>query len=251
MTYYRRLPLEGLSNARDLGGFAFPGGTTKYGSFIRSEVPNEITKSDIEFLIQYGVCMSIDFRGDVELERLPNLLSKEAAIDFRHIPTFNSQVARGAGISRDHPFVRWDELYIQMCDGNRDWVKNVFHAFAEARGAVMFNCTTGKDRTGIMTALLLGLAGVSHEDIIADYCVSEVYMRSRYLKLFNAMPPLMVSDSEKPDENLNDPFFRTSPDNMRRLLDHIDKAYGGIRSYLVSCGIDNDILDRVCHMLTE
>lgn len=251
MTFYRRLPLTGLCNARELGGFAFPGGTTKYGRFIRSEVPNEITESDIDFLARYGVGMAVDFRGAAELERMPNLLAHEANVDFRHIPTYNSQVARGAGISRDRPFVRWAELYIQMCDGNADWVKSVFSAFAQARGAVMFNCTTGKDRTGIISALLLGLAGVSREDIIADYCVSEVYMHDKYLKLFKKMPPLKDGYSEKLEDNLSDPFFRTSPDNMRILLDHIDEKYGGIRAYLSFCGVEDSTADRVKAMLTE
>lgn len=249
MTFYRRLPLTGLCNARELGGFAIPGGTTQYGRFIRSEVPNEITKSDVEFLTRYGVKMAVDFRGVAELERMPNLLSHEVSIDFRHIPTYNSQVARGAGISRDRPFVRWAELYIQMCDGNTDWVKSVFQTFAQARGAVVFNCTTGKDRTGIISALLLGLAGVSREDIIADYCVSEVYMHNKYLKLFKKMPPLKEGYPENLESNLSDPFFRTSPDNMRCLLDHIDKKYGGIRAYLKYCGVEADTADLVRAML--
>ena len=252
MKQYRRLPLSGLSNARDLGGFYTQDGkVTQYRRFIRSEVPNEVTETDISFLAEYGVKEVIDFRGSVELSRMPNLLALDPRFRFHHIPTYNSQVARGAGISRDRPFVRWAEMYVEMCEGNKSWVKSVFETFASSDGAFMFNCTTGKDRTGMISAMLLGLAGVSDFDIIADYCVSEVYMREKYIKLFKKMPPLGEGYNSDPEKSLEDPFFRTSPDNMRFLLEHMTKEYGGVYGYLVSCGIEREALERAASLLTD
>ena len=75
-------------------------------------------------------------------------------IAYKNIPTYNKQVAQGAGVKNDKPFENWWSLYIKMCDGGRDWVSAVFRAFLGAEGCVIYNCTTGKDRTGIISLYL-------------------------------------------------------------------------------------------------
>ena len=76
MANFKRLPLEGLVNARDLGGFPTKDGrVTKYGVFVRSEVPKALTENDISFLRRYGVSLSLDFRGTQEIKNLPSALS--------------------------------------------------------------------------------------------------------------------------------------------------------------------------------
>ena len=248
---YRRLPLEGLVNARELGGYVGEGGrVTRYGSFVRSEVPNALTEKDLEFLKDYGVRLSVDFRGRHETERMPSMLNGPKWLEYENIPTYNKQVAQGAGVKNDRPFENWWTLYIKMCDRGRDWVRAVFEAFAKADGCVIYNCTTGKDRTGIITALLLGLCGVAEEDIIADYAMSQVYMRKKYLELFHKMPPLKDGYVKDAHVDVDSPFYKTAPENMRVLLEHFKDGYGGVIGYLRSCQIDSDVLDKLkCKLL--
>jgi len=236
MDGYRRLPVEGMCNVRDLGGFPTSDGRmTSYGRFIRSEVPRAVTRRGLEFLKDYGVAMSIDLRGAQETRRMPSLLAGEPWAEYINIPVFNEQVAHTNGHLSPDRFVKWPELYISMIDGHMDWIRNVFEALARnGSGAVMFNCTTGKDRTGMIAALLLALAGVSYYDIIADYCVSQVYMRPAYADIFGYSPEPASGRSELGPE---DPFFKTVPDNMARLLIHIDEEYGGVPEYLSRCGV--------------
>ena len=249
---YRRLPLEGLVNARELGGFAAEGGrTTQYRRFVRSEVPCALSPGDMEFLKNYGVALSVDFRGRHETERMKSMLSEAEGIVYKNIPTYNKQVAQGAGVKNDRPFENWWSLYIKMCDGGRDWVKAVFEAFAGTDGCIIYNCTTGKDRTGIISALLLGLCGVAEEDIIADYAVSEVYMRKKYLTLFKSMPPLKDGYAKNAHKDVDSPFYRTEPENMRILLGHFKEKYGGITEYLEYCGLQGDVIKRIKHRLLE
>ncbi|MBO4832355.1 MAG: tyrosine-protein phosphatase [Oscillospiraceae bacterium] len=241
MNGYRRLPVEGMCNARDLGGYpASDGRMTNYGRFIRSEVPRAVTRRGLDFLRDYGVAVSIDLRGPEEIKRIPNLLADEPWAEFINIPVYNKQVAGAvAKASSDH-FVKWPDLYISMIDSQMEWIRDVFTALAEksGSGAVMFNCTTGKDRTGMITALLLALAGVSYYDIVADYCVSQVYLRPVYAEIFGTW------DSPALDVNgLDDPFFKTVPENMASLLIHIDNEYGGVPQYLERCGISGNDLD--------
>jgi protein-tyrosine phosphatase len=240
MKPYRRLPLDGLRNARELGGYPAVGGLTKYGRFIRSEAPCELTERDLAFLKDYGVTLSVDFRGDGEVARRRSALEGAPFLRYVRSPTFNDQVAFGAAPGDKRPpvthMVRWGEKYIEMADTCRDWVAGTLELLAGARDAAIFNCTTGKDRTGIISALLLALAGVEEDDIIADYCVSQVYLSKLY-------DPMIAEYNEKfSPENAavkSDPFFRTDPENMERLLSHIAESYGGAENYLRGSGLSD------------
>ena len=79
----KRLPLEGLCNARDLGGFPALGGYTRFGVYVRSEVPRDLTEKDLAFLRAYGVTTSLDLRGPKESEDTPSRLKGAAGIDYR------------------------------------------------------------------------------------------------------------------------------------------------------------------------
>ena len=244
---YRRLPLEGLYNARDLGGYPAAGGKmTRYGVFVRSDAPLRLTEADLAYLRDFGVTLSVDFRGDREVTSEPSCLSGAAEwVTYLRSPAFNEQVAFAARARAGGPpvstFVDWGEKYVEMAESCKAWVKSTLTYFSASGGAVLYHCTTGKDRTGIISALLLGLCGVSYEDIIADYCVSEVYLTPVYVRLADAFrrhwPRERVS--------LTDPFFKTAPANMAALLRHLDERYGGIPGYLADCGVPNGVSDAL------
>ena len=304
---YRRLPIGGVRNIRDLGGYPTQGGgVTAFRRFIRSEAPRALKDSDINFLKAYGVTMTIDFRGDGEIERLPNSLAEVAGIKYCRCVTFDKQVAfssegvnageggtapeggaapessvvsesgatseGGAASESDKAteggatseagkateggtapvdgtepadgkppekptvdaFVDWGEKYVEIVTNSSHWVRDTLRLMAASDGAVLFNCATGKDRTGIIAALLLGIAGVAEYDIVADYCVSELYLRELYEEL-------LANFLERwPDQkaDINSPFFKTAPANMETLLKHINETYGSIEGYVKSCGIE-------------
>jgi len=251
---YRRLPLEGMRNVRDLGGFPVSGrGVTRYKVFIRSDSPHRVTEDDIEFLMNYGVAVNIDFRGDPEIKRKPNRLANVSGIRYCRCVTFDSQVAFASQKKREpgrplmDSFVNWGEKYIEMADNCRDWVRDSLRIMAGTDGGVLFNCATGKDRTGIISALVLSLAGVSREDIIADYCISELYLKELYEELLDAYMKMW------PEENasINDPFFKTDPSNMAIFLNHIGDNYDGAEGYLLSCGLEKDELEAIREKLVE
>ena len=253
MTYYRRLPLQALHNARDLGGYPVPGGATRFGVFLRTAVPADLPASDVEFLIKYGLTTVVDFRGDNELERSPSTLAEVDAIRYIRRPTFNAQVAFAARNAYANPkkpamdaFVRWGEKYVEMIDDCREWVRDALTALAESDGCTLYNCTTGKDRTGIISAMLLGLVGCADEDIIADYCVSEVHLQEVY------RPMLMAYNQRFTEERaaeINSPFFKTEPMSMAQLLLHLADKYGGVTAYVRACGVGEDAIAKICSKL--
>jgi protein-tyrosine phosphatase len=254
--HYRRLPLTGLCNARDLGGFPTSYGTaTKYGVFLRSEVPAHITKEDMDYLKAYGIKMSMDFRGTSEIKRTPSLMETVDWAEYRHCPVFNEQVAMGADLGKPPPEPpggppgpdMWRRMYVSMAEDNKSWAKKALETAAEANGAVMFNCTTGKDRTGIFTALLLSIAGVAEADIIADYCVSKIYLKPMYLTMSHLLP--VKPENGKVD--LSNPFFQTDPENMETLLDYLKETYGGVVDYIRAIGVSDDVIDTIRERILE
>lgn len=242
MYQYRRLPLTGLDNARELGGFAASnGGVTRYGVFFRSELPAELNATDLSFLRDRGLTTVIDLRSREEIVLTPDALAGQDWINYIKLPMFDSMAAQGSGHSKAAPhmnFSGWGAHYIAMAETYRDWTVNVLTELARADGAVLYHCTTGKDRTGLVTVFLLGICGVSNEDIIADYCVSQVYLRRKYMTMKHLMPPGMSDD-------LSDPFFSTAPDNMFELLEYLDGKYGGVCGYLRDCGATEELLSRI------
>ena len=260
----RRLPLDGLYNARELGGFpTVDGKVTAYGKFVRCELPRKLTGGDLAYLKAYGVTRSVDLRGDMEVERIPSMLRDVDWAVYSHVPMFTRQAAfasqaEGGAPKPDkyaqHPataFIEWGQLYVNMLEEYKDWTCRVLDIAASEQGVMLYHCTTGKDRTGMLTALLLSIAGVSQDDIIADYCVSQVYMRPVYLELMELMPPLYDEEGKPLRPTIDSPFFQTAPENMRTLLDHLNETYGSVEGYIRRCGVSGDTVARIRAKLTE
>ena len=156
-------PTDNLYNFRDLGGLNLrSGGETRHGAFARSNVILQITPEETEALKQMGYTTIVDLRTEAELEKYPHML--------REHPDFTYIHSKCDDWWRD-PFYTVEEaaMYYIMLLLHRDNVRAILTHMADTEGGVMFNCHAGKDRTGITSALLLLIARVRDEDIIADY----------------------------------------------------------------------------------
>jgi protein-tyrosine phosphatase len=214
---------------------------TRWGVFLRSAVPASLTPCDLDFLRRYGVTEVVDLRSDAELRQKPDRLAEETWLRYRHLPLLDGAPAGPKKTDMLSPFEEgfsWGRLYISMAESHKAWVRGVLEALAEARGAALYHCTTGKDRTGLITAALLGLCGVPDADILADYCVSQCYLGPLYEELLFYIP-------EGHSRSLNAPFFSTAPENMAALLEHWHSRYGGIPGYLEDCGVTRETCARI------
>ncbi|MGE4352761.1 MAG: tyrosine-protein phosphatase [Oscillospiraceae bacterium] len=229
MLGFRRLPIHEMPNLRDLGGYAVPDGMTKYGVFLRSAVPNQLTDEGKALLRRYSLGTVIDFRSAQETERIPDPLREMDGVDYIHLPIFDAAAAGAALKIRPGTGFSWTTHYIRMVDEQYAWVVQVIRTLAHAKGCALFHCTTGKDRAGIISALILALCGVSEEDIIADYCVSEVYLRNMYAGMENY--------AKLCNGDLDNPFYRTKPAAMRALLKYLEEVYDGAGGYLEKSGL--------------
>lgn len=250
----RRLMTRGLCNARDLGGFPTADGkTTRFGVFVRSEAPVDLPEEDLVYLRDYGITASMDFRSIGEIQARPSDLRER--MPYYHRPLFNEAAMAG---SAPHPpkNIGWGEQYIAMAEESRDWAKDVLAIAAENQGALLYHCTTGKDRTGLMTCYLLSIAGVGRTDIAADYCISQVFLEPVYEKMRAGKmrlgpPPGEERGGKMPMPLMDDSFFQTPASAMLRLIDYLTERCGGVVEYLRSIGVEEAVLEALRNKLVE
>lgn len=231
----RRLPLQGTSNTRDLGGYPCAGGVTRWRAFVRSDRPDSLTAEDLAFLKAYGVANAVDLRGDTECQRRPSRLDEAAGFTLLHVPI--SDQIHDIDYEGDLPG-SMSGLYIELLDNVGADIARVFRFFAGATGGCLFNCTVGKDRTGVVAMLLLSLAGVADADIVADYMMTEVYMRS------------FIGD-HMAEQEIPLYVLRSKPDSMWRALEHLNGTWGGAEKYLLGVGLSADELATIKARLVE
>ncbi len=162
----RELRLEIAHNVRHLGGYATTDGRRTNDSLVRSASLHRLTEASLGALADAGVTTVIDFRSEVERERdvTPDL----APYGMRKVlaPVWDKD-ASPPGMAGEFP--GYAAVYPLMLDVGTFAYRTLFETIANSEGRVLFHCAAGKDRTGIATALLLEVAGVSDATLLEDY----------------------------------------------------------------------------------
>lgn len=224
--------IAGVSNMRDLGGYKTKDGRIIAGGrFIRSAALSSMNGSGIAGLEDMKIDCVIDLRSTLERKESPDAVENHKSFHFSHIPMLDhiqSDIAAGtfSGFPASMP-----EMYVSLLDTSSMSFKAAFDLFADERfSRYLFHCTAGKDRTGLVAMLLLGLAGVDDETIIEDYSYTRLLL------------PLPI---ELRDSGLPEYLFLSEPETMRETLDHVYKKYGGVPEYLESIGVDAGMRARI------
>lgn len=225
---YVRLPLEGAKNVRELGGYpAQNGAPTRWRSFLRADSLSKLTEADARFLYGYGVHTIIDLRSGEEVSSSPDALS------FPDGPAFTSHhisLAAEGNIKKATEFgITLTELYTIILN-TPALVGQVLRLMACSEGCTLFHCTAGKDRTGIISMLLLSIAGVQREDIIANYQVSHTYIHTSV-----TFPPDFAETHPELHALIDSPVHA-----ITSALDFLEKEWGGIEAYLPACGLTEE-----------
>ena len=177
----RVLSFEGIHNFRDYGGYHTPSGRMRGGLLWRSGQHGDATPGDLSSLAGLNITTVIDLRGDTERRLTPCRRHDgfDGAVLFAPGETAGSELApheqAGAGIATaDEARTAMTRLYAAM--PHREVLigslRLYFEALATRGGASLLHCLAGKDRTGLAVALLHGLLGVSEDDIMADYLLT-------------------------------------------------------------------------------
>jgi len=229
-----RLQFPRLLNARDLGGYAVRGGArTRERSVLRTDDLYKLTTEGAQALVDYGVRSVIDLRWPRELERKPSIFQRGAhGVQYTHVSLLDGSEEtwnlRVPGVTKEH----WN---CAVLDHAGPEMARVLKTVAEApQGIVLFHCAAGKDRTGVIAAMLLAAADVEPDEIAEDYSISTDYIQDTYLASY---------PSEQREAVLEE--VRCPPEQIYNMLAHLERRYGGTPGYLRRIGLTTMEIDRI------
>jgi protein-tyrosine phosphatase len=235
----RLLEWEGCLNARDLGGYTTQDGhETRWGTVVRSDSPAALTEAGRAALASYGVRAIVDLRLPAELADDPNPFAEpgDHGIVYTNVSFIDPAAAPPDAVST------LAEDYLQMLDRYRQGVAQSMAAIASAPadGAVLIHCAAGKDRTGLISALLLALVGVPADTIAADYALTAELLRPREQQWLAGLPP-----EERAEREAMVVRYAPTAEVMLAVLAGLTERHGGVEPYLRSTGLDAGDLERL------
>lgn len=236
----RMISLEKMVNTRDLGGYETQGGTySKAHKYIRASSPASATKKDIQDLKDYGVKAVIDLRSDFEKEQQRNPFQNDQDIDYYEVNLFQS-ISASVVPDEVKQYKDLGGVYIYLLEAMKDSFKQIFDIFLKyPYEGILFHCSAGKDRTGVVAALLLDLIGCHEYDIVKDY--SESY-ENNIVK--NEELAQMMKDEDAKQ------YLKSSPRYMMEFLDYLREHYGSSKEYLLNIGIQEDEIEQLIENFT-
>ncbi len=237
----RDLVWDGCLNVRDLGGFAVDGGETRFGSVVRADSVSQLTPAGWKELADYGVRTVLDLRGDQEREDDP---PRDVPVEVLHVPFMEASDEEWNEIAEELEALRTlpvaaatRDAYLIFLERFRANVGAAVKAVAHApEGGIVIHCVGGKDRTGLLTALLLYLAGVPVEEIAADYALSEERLRPRHEKW------LAAAETDAEREQL-ERITQCPPEVIVEVFAELERRYGSIDGYLHAAGVSDEELE--------
>jgi protein-tyrosine phosphatase len=233
----RHLRLDGTYNVRDIGGYRTRDGlVTRWYTLFRADSLHRLAPTAQAILLDHGVRLVVDLRRSDELQAAPNVFTTSTCVHYRHLSL----------LADVPPVVNGDpralvETYRYILDQRQAQVYEVLAALATPGNLpAVIHCTAGKDRTGVIVALALGVAGVPTETIVEDYaltatCLDEAFMeetRQRALKRGYTWEQYK-------------PLVGCPPDYMVTTLQHLETEYGGIEAYVRTIGLSEAQIERL------
>lgn len=260
-TALRVLPLEGGRNFRDLGGYPTEDGkTVRWGKVYRSGVMHDLTDADYEYLSGLGIGVVCDFRAIEErLEEPTNWAAGDIdylSWDYTSADSSGqlAQVFQDPSVTPEMVSGMMIRLYSSIMDQHEDKFRVMFDRLVAGDVPLAFNCSAGKDRTGIAAALLLSALGVEREAVVADYAMSEKVVD--YMQIFadastiDEDSPYAFLAQMPPD--LVKPLLRSDPRYIESALASLEEEHGSVLAYIqTELGVDDDELMSLREMLLE
>ncbi len=226
----RTLAWDGCRNVRDLGGLPIEdGGETRFGAVVRADNLRRLSAAGWEALLDYGVRTAIDLRRPDEL-----------AVDPpgpRPIEVVNVDLCPLDVIHAD-PGLDLRGAYLEILETFHGNFALAIGAVARApAGGVVVHCLVGRDRTGLVAALLLRLVGVEIAAVAADWGESEANLVAELEAWVAAAPDLLERDRRRAWANGD------LPAAMEDVLAELDGRYGSASEYLRAGGAEEAELE--------
>ena len=235
----RALRWEGCCNVRDLGGLPLEDrGETRFRVLVRSDDASLLTEVGWRAVTEYGIRRIIDLRHEIEPYEPPVELVRVPLVDPRGMKEIDDAL-----LGIDEP-VEWRrQNYLFLLDRFADRFGRAVSAVAEPTdGPVLVHCAGGVDRTGLIAALILRVAGVGIDTIASDYAESE----ANWAPSFDEWITEASDDAERRKRRL---LSIMPPDAMRDVLVELEWKHGSAREYLLDAGVAEEDLDHISSRL--
>jgi protein-tyrosine phosphatase len=227
----RRIPLPGTVNMRDVGGYpTSDGGTVRWRTLLRSDALSRLDDTGRAALAGFGLRTVVDLRTSEEAENAPSALDGTSARVF-HVPLLRAE--------------DFDGLPPELAEVYRRMVDNRGEALARAVGTLatadalpgLVHCSAGKDRTGLVVALVLDLLGVPDEIIAADYATSAENLDTEAAHVVSQIQA--ITGGYRVDLGL----LGSPPELILQSLARVRGQAGSVISYLVRHGLPRDAIE--------
>lgn len=243
------LRFDGIDNIRDLGGLhTVDGRVTRHGRVLRSSAVHEATQADAERVVrELGVRLLVDLRSPKEVERLGRGPLARRLPAYVHAPLLAAPLHEGgADTLIDASKSSMLEHYVAYLQHSAMQLAMAVRLLAsDAHLPALFHCAAGKDRTGVLAALVLDAVGVRHDEIVADYVRSAANMplilarlrqRADYERLMAKVPPYAL---QAPAQTMQD------------WLAHLQHMHGGAVGWLDRAGVGSDVVTALKRTLLD
>ena len=222
-----------LLNARDLGGHpTADGGVTRRRSLLRADDLAQLSPEGLEALADYGIETVLDLRWPEEIAAAPSpVLQRLPGVRYVSVSLLADNPAQWGALGG---YCAKEEWKCTVLERLQPQLKEALAAIATAGpGPLLFHCVAGKDRTGVIAALLLALAGVIPGAIAADYAASTANLRDAYLHRYRDSDPAAIIE-----------VVRCPEEAVYNMLDYLGRA-GGPPAYLARIGLDESEISRL------
>jgi protein-tyrosine phosphatase len=242
----RNVELDGVYNFRDLGGYPTQDGRSlRWRTLFRADGLGRLTADDLETLRPIALKSVVDLRTAREIDERGRFPFETYPVAFHHLSVIDTTWDREQARIENLPATEFlHRAYTAMLAEGSERFASVFAVLADTDALpAVFHCAAGKDRTGLVAALLLGALGVETHDIVADYALTQATM-ARFLER---------ARSESTGASLIDAapqtFFTAEPAAMARVLDDLEHSHGSVRGYVRAIGVTADVLSRLEDLL--
>lgn len=230
----RLVPLQGALNVRTFGDLRGKHGPIPASSFVRAADLNRLSAADRDLLAARGVALALDLRTAEEVATAPDALASDARFRYTRISLLGTEKLDLSRLPDD-----LGTMYVGALDANQPQFRQVFETIAaQPEGAVLFHCTAGKDRTGMVAALLLSLAGVPRGDIVHDYAISAHYLEP----MLSQSPQMAAMARANPRMSA---LMGSPAAAIESFLDALEQRHGGAQAYLRQVGVSEADIGRV------
>ena len=240
----RVIDLEGCLNFRDLGGYPTADGrAVRWRQVYRSDALHHLTAPDVARMRhELGIAAVIDLRSTAELRGEGRGPLAAEPIAFHHLPLFDGLQARPEN---------WPEIatladrYALLAEIAQEPIARLVAILADTGGPAVYHCASGKDRTGVVSAVLLGLLGVRDEVIVADYAATQENLEAIIDRLMGAKGYRTMLAALPPDT------LHAEAETMVGFLARIRERYGTMRGYARAAGVPDAVIERLAERLLE